>query len=523
MLYRVLGPLLLVAAATAQPIEIVNEHGGIAVEVVADNRFQVWRAGSPGNSSEGIVVSRSPARLLVEALPPEDESPDIALRVPVGLPFSLKTAGGDISLSGMLRRVQVQSLTGSLSIAAPLGITLLNLEATQRPSVIDLPPSRSLGLVPLQIGPRLRIWKLTGKLRSRDLAYGQIDAQLHSPTMLRIRDWQIPADWPLKPHSMSNVAVDRLLAKVQRRQGGKPSPPAPRGEAPVQAVESESEVLFSSEVRMVNMSVAVSDSMGRPLIGLGRDDFLVEEQGVRQDIRVADPEESPFNLAVLLDLSGSTAVDLDHMRRATTRLIEMARPNDRVALYAMSGSMFHRLTAFTSDRDLLMKRVNSLPYPVGGSPLWDVIALAYDEELADLAGERNALIVISDGIDNRISGQSVPSNLRAARLIQAAGEMEARIYPIFLLSGERFGRNWSSTAHNRMELLAKKTGGRLFTARSVADIEPVLPELASELRSVYEIAYYPANQEFDGTWRRVRINVAGRDAKVRARPGYFAQ
>ncbi len=85
-------------------------------------------------------------------------------------------------------------------------------------------------------------------------------------------------------------------------------------------------MLFSSEVRMVNMSVAVSDSMGRPLIGLGRDDFLVEEQGVRQDIRVADPEESPFNLAVLLDLSGSTAVDLDHMRRATTRLIEMARP-----------------------------------------------------------------------------------------------------------------------------------------------------------------------------------------------------
>ena len=74
-----------------------------------------------------------------------------------------------------------------------------------------------------------------------------------------------------------------------------------------------------------------------------------------------------------------------------------------------------------------------------------------------------------------------------------------------------------------MESLAQKTGGRLFTARSVADIEPVLPHLAQEMRSVYEIAYYPADQEFDGSWRRVTIKVDAPGAKVRARPGYFAE
>ena len=273
---------------------------------------------------------------------------------------------------------------------------------------------------------------------------------------------------------------------------------------------------------MVSMNVAVSDSGGRPLAGLTKADFVVEEEGERQDIRVADPEESPFNMAILLDLSGSTSVDLDHMRQATLKLIDMARPKDRIALYAMSGSMFFRLSSLTSDRAALVEECNRLPYPAGGSPLWDTVALVYDDELAGREGERNALIVISDGIDNRISGQSVPSMLRATRLIEASSEMEARIYPIFLLSGERFGRNWSSKARGRMEALARKTGGRLFTARSVADIEPVLPELAEEMRSVYEIAYYPANQEFDGRWRRVGIRVGIPGARVRARPGYFA-
>ena len=274
---------------------------------------------------------------------------------------------------------------------------------------------------------------------------------------------------------------------------------------------------------MVSMSVAVSDSGGRPMLDLGKDDFIVEERGRRQEIRVADPEESPFNLAVLLDLSGSTATDLDHMRQATRRLIELARPNDRVALYAMTEGMFNRLTPLTSDRGALTQRLRRLPYPIGGSPLWDTIVLAYDDELAALSGERNALVVISDGIDNRISGHNAPSMMPASRLIKAAGEMDTRIYPIFLLSGERFGRNWSTKARKRMESLAQKTGGRLFTARSVADIEPVLPHLARELRSVYEIAYYPADQEFDGSWRRVTIKVNAPGAQVRARPGYFAE
>ena len=526
MLVRVICSSLLVAAAAAQPLEIVNLHGGISVEVVLGSGVQMWRSGSESREGQGIAVSRSPVRVLAEALAPEGESPDIEVRLPLGLPFTVRTDAGDISLVGMVKRAAVQSARGSLSLTVPLDVTILNLESSQRPGVVDTPPDRMLPVLSFPIGPNLRVWKLLKKGRSQDLSYGSVNAQLHAPTVLRVRDWEIPKGWPLRPHTTSKAVVDRLEAQSRRRQGVRPAATRARRSVPSSSGQfggQSGESLFRSEVRMVSMSVAVSDSGGRPMLDLAKDDFIVEERGRRQEIRVADPEESPFNLAVLLDLSGSTATDLDHMRQATRRLIELARPNDRVALYAMTEGMFNRLTPLTSDRGALTQRLRRLPYPIGGSPLWDTIVLAYDDELAALSGERNALVVISDGIDNRISGHNAPSMMPASRLIKAAGEMDTRIYPIFLLSGERFGRNWSTKARKRMESLAQKTGGRLFTARSVADIEPVLPHLARELRSVYEIAYYPADQEFDGSWRRVTIKVDAPGAQVRARPGYFAE
>lgn len=518
--------LVVSASGVAQPTEIVNEYGGVSVEVVDRKYVRAWRSGGDSDTPEGIDVRRSPNRLVIEALPPGDESPDIHVEIPLGAGFSVETDAGDIVLTGMVRRARVKSIEGALTIAAPLETTALRIQSHHRPEEFSVPPGRRLALVSNAISARLRVWDLYSRQGVQDEPYGVVDAALYSPRALTVRDWPLPEDWPLKPPGYATAAIERLLANAKRRRDsprGTPDIQPKRRIAPGSQEQSTDQVLFTADVRMVSLSVAVSDSGGRPLTGLTREDFEVKEDGRPQDIRVATAEESPFNLAILLDLSGSTSVDLDYMRQATLRLIGIAGPNDRVALYAMAGSLFYRLASLTSDKEELIARCNELPYPTGGSPLWDTIALAYDDELADHPGERNALIVISDGIDNRISGQAVPSTLRASRLIDAAGEMDARVYPIFLLSGRRFGRNWSTQARKRLEALAAKTGGRLFPAQSIADIEPVIPRLVEELRSVYGVAYYPANQAFDGSWRRVRIKVDLPGAQVRARPGYFAE
>jgi Ca-activated chloride channel family protein len=74
-----------------------------------------------------------------------------------------------------------------------------------------------------------------------------------------------------------------------------------------------------------------------------------------------------------------------------------------------------------------------------------------------------------------------------------------------------------------MQELADASGGRLFPAESIDDLEPVFPLIEAELRSVYSVAYYPKNQNFDGAWRQVEVKIKRPGLKVRARPGYYAR
>ena len=152
------------------------------------------------------------------------------------------------------------------------------------------------------------------------------------------------------------------------------------------------------------------------------------------------------------------------------------------------------------------------------------MVLAYSEELRHRPAERNALIVISDGVDNRIRGVGAASEVSFQKLRRAAAGMNVLFYPVFL---DPFTKvpppGWTLRARMRMQALANVTGGRLFRAQSIRDLDPVYPLVAEELRSVYTVAYYPKNQDFDGAWRQVQVRVNRPDVKVRTRTGYFAR
>ena len=144
------------------------------------------------------------------------------------------------------------------------------------------------------------------------------------------------------------------------------------------------------------------------------------------------------------------------------------------------------------------------------------------------------MIVISDGVDNDLLpnwNRSVPSEVSSEELERAAAEMNAVIYPIFLEPeppGVRTERSWrersrrlANRARDRLSRIAAASGGRLFSASSIGDLDPVYEAVANELRSVYTLGYYPSNQQFDGAWRRIRVSVGQAAAQVRTRPGYY--
>jgi VWFA-related protein len=353
-----------------------------------------------------------------------------------------------------------------------------------------------------------------------------------SPRGLVVEDAPIPEDWPVKPPWMARALLDEILAGKKAIRRAEKSRPKKERPEPEEEIGEHSGALtieeglpkFSSSVRMVTLNAAVYDAQGRPLLDLKREDFEVIEDGKRQELEFAGSEEVPFNLALLLDMSGSTRRDREAMKTAAKRFVDVARPQDKTAAYALANNLFQLVSPLGGDKDKQKELIEAIPQVSGGSPLYDMIVLAYGHELRQLPLERNALIVISDGVDNRVYGTGTASVVGFRELLRGAEAMNTLVYPIFL---DQFTAapppRWAKRAKGNMEKLADATGGRLFVARSVRDLDPVYPQVAEELRSVYTLAYYPEEQEFDGRWRRVQVRVKRDGATVRTREGYFAE
>jgi VWFA-related protein len=364
------------------------------------------------------------------------------------------------------------------------------------------------------------------------VTYGQLLIDAGNSARVTLRHMAVPEDSPVKLPWQAPEVLDAILAGHKNKAAVPSQAPsqAPAQKpaanaAPADTFAQDGEALFTSSVRMVSLNAAVYNENGRPMTGLEADDFTVIENGVPQQIAFASTEEAPFNLVLLLDLSGSTKQDREDMKTAALRFLDIARPNDRVAVYALANNRFHVVSPLTNDRDELRRLIPALPEVSGGTPLYDALVLSYAEQLIEHEGERNAIIVISDGVDNQLYGSLTPSNVDFGKLRKAARQFDALLYPVLLNAAEPGSRTtgWSRRARERMEGLAADTGGRLFPARSLNQLDPVYPLVESELRAVYALAYYPNEQRVDGTWHSVEIKVNRPGARVRSREGYIAE
>jgi Ca-activated chloride channel family protein len=308
-----------------------------------------------------------------------------------------------------------------------------------------------------------------------------------------------------------------------------------RGEQPELSEDTDLETgfaHFSDDVRLVDLDVAVLDEEGRPIPGLGAADFEIVEEGVPQTIKTVEGENTGFNLVLLLDCSTSTLDDRFTLIQAARQFVSVARPQDRVAVYVLADSYLQVLSPLAADEEELLRRIDDIPPLAGSTPLYDAIVLSYAQELAKRRFERNALVVLSDGMDNQLLprlGHSRPSIVAFEDLERSAAEMNALIYPIFLdaaqaplTSRDQQWQRWREKARTNMESLAAAAGGKLFRAVSLRSLEPVYAEVSAELQSIYRVGYYPKNQDFDGAWRKVEVRLKRAGARVRTRPGYYA-
>lgn len=278
---------------------------------------------------------------------------------------------------------------------------------------------------------------------------------------------------------------------------------------------SQERPVFAVDVRLVRLLVTVKNTAGELIAGLDRDDFTVIDTGVPQKVELFERQtEQPLSVALLIDTSGSTAIDLGYelesARRFLKALLAEGHPEDSAALYTFNYQVSLQ-SAFTRRLARLEERMKGLRGEAGTS-LYDAIYLAS----RDLEGRdgRRVIVVVTDGGDTT-------SRKDFHTALASAHRAEAALYGILVMPIKSdVGRNIGG--ENALSGLASSTGGRVFTPAIGEQLDRAFSEILRDLRTQYLIGYYPKNvPPVQGGFHRVQVKVNRPDLRVQTRSGYY--
>jgi VWFA-related protein len=301
----------------------------------------------------------------------------------------------------------------------------------------------------------------------------------------------------------------------------------------VQGTARDDEVdVVRVDTNLVSLNVSVYGTKLRTEVAkLEQKDFTIAEDRKPQEISFFATTDVPFDLVLLLDLSGSTADKRDLIRKSTRRFIEAARPTDRIAILAFADEVWV-VCPLTVDRTKLLAGANSIEGG-GGSRVWDALAFTLDNIFESASSpRRRAVVFMTDGVDNALGSYSaaIGSKISFADLVESVRKHDALVVPIYLDTEDRnsyfgdSGRRAYANARNTLAMLAFESGGLYYGARKVEDLNGVYEQVIEDLSKVYSIGYRSTNERRDGSWRGVNIGIPGHpDLKTRARPGYYAR
>lgn len=343
-----------------------------------------------------------------------------------------------------------------------------------------------------------------------------------------------------------------------------------------QTEEKDDEVI-RVDTQLVDVPIVVTDKSGKPLLNLKQSNFIIYEDGKPQQIAEFAATSAPFEVALLLDTSGSTRSDLALLQRAAANFIASLRPGDRVSVISyrterdatQAFAVSEVLSGLTDDREKL-KNVIETVKTSNGTPYYDsllqVVEKVFNKPAQDDFRGRRALVALTDGVDSvsaaefdevkeefeksGISSYFIQVNTReffeenllgdcrvAIRFSTAQIRRFYRVYyprsnveKTFNFCGlgdfERLAisKGLYELADRQMKELAQTSGGRVFPVADLSEARNAFKAVADEIGTKYSLGYYPANEKRDGSYRKIKVELKGipAGATVRAREGYTA-
>jgi VWFA-related protein len=306
-------------------------------------------------------------------------------------------------------------------------------------------------------------------------------------------------------------------------------PPPP----PMARQKSDDEIeTVRIDTELVDLNVSVFSRNTQRTVGeLQQKDFAVLENGGPEEISFFASASTPFDLVLLLDLSGSTANKLDLIRKSAIRFVKATRPADRIGVITFTDVPLV-VSPLTTDRKQLIESIRKMEKPRGGTQFWDALGFVLKTiySTKDMS-RRQAVIVMSDGVDNALP--DVPgagSAMSYEELLETVRSSDAIVIPIYLDTEREMVKQRRATgnsyiiARQQLAQLAAESGSLLYHARKLEDLKGVYEQVISDLGTVYSIGYHPANKKRDGSWRTVSVQLVNHpELAARTRRGYYAK
>lgn len=563
---------------TGGTVNIENLYGrvSVAAEETEDSKVFVIIQNAKAIKETDVETKAESGKLEIIVKPQNTNVRiDLIVKIPIRSRVSVETRDGEVAIAGNVEKANVTTDTGTISTDVPTDDIRYNFVWTRsRPRFLS---DITLEEVKEGSGGRFGLsgkFGETAKEREKRLKKeGKTDAKKSdSPSpedenseteketkaerrkretlaekrvelnfttgrgivLLNVPPGEVPADLSERKLTEAAKAIirsgDSLLSEAIRRASPKffgdyAKTLPPRRASPTLTDKPRTGNVGTTRIKQV--VARVMDANNRAVGGLKKEDFSVTEAGNEREILSVTPTSAPFNLVLLLDVSGSVDNYVNFIRKSARQFINTTGLNDKITIITFSEDV-KQISTFTTDKTTLSESLDT--FDAGGATAYyDALAFALVDTLKPLRGERTAIIALSDGDDNR-------SFLPFESLLGSVQESGALIYPLYVPSSLAAASTTinpentadplrtrylglTSKAEAEGAKLARISGGVYYPIQRLSDLQKAYDDIVEQLRTAYTVTYRSDGMVDDGTAApRLRIKVNRENTFVTVSP-----
>jgi len=533
-----------ISLGVAGEYEFESAYGRVQIEAITDEDTAPGFTATSNRviSRDDVSVDTSKGKIKVTvSASKEDRRIDIVARIPARSVLKISGREGEVRFSGDFKEVRAETTSGSVVADVPLSrLKYKFLWTASQPRLVSEAKlnegeERNAGKFVIE-------GELPEEASMGEDDPGPVDLEVRTArgiVLLNVDPSEVPSNLAERPLTEAAKAMirggDILLTEAIRRASPKyfgdyAATLPPRRTSPELTKPEERRDSGGLATRTVN--VQVMDENNRAVNGLKASDFELSEGGREREIVSVETADTPFNLVLLIDVSGSVVSYVDFIRKAARAFVDTVDGKDRISIVIFNDDV-RTLSGFTTDERKLSDSLDT--FDAGGATAYyDALGYVLSDTLQPLKGERSAIVALTDGEDNR-------SFLSFNSLLGSVQESGALVYPLYVPAGvvaraasgnrnagaEELGLadplrekylsdELSSNAEKEGETLARVSGGVYYPISRLSELQTAYNEIVRQLRTAYTVTYRtdPSDSRSGGL-PRVRVKVK--------RPGTFVR